>query len=226
MSNGKWDNEKIKKWINEQSWYQKIELSNGLVTPGTVNCKERLCLLEGAEICEKKVLDIGCNSGYYCLWAKKQGAAKTVGVDINEHRIEQARALAEIEGLEIEYYVKPIQEIAELGKFDTVFCFAVLTEIADLIGALEALTTVIGHKAFVEMALAKPVVYVSRSLFWLKSFYKKKYSRGILEIRPSKHGWMLSPSMGTIRRIIGDDFNVSYLGKGPRYDMVCIERIR
>ena len=141
--------------------------------------------------------------------------------------LEDAEAVrAEIEGLEIDYYVKPIQKIAELGKFDTVFCFAVLTEIADVVGALEALTTVIGHKAFVEMALAKPVVYVSRSLFWLKSFFMKKYSRGILEIRPSNHGWMLSPSMGTIRRIIGDDFRVSYLGKGPRYDMICIERIR
>ena len=218
--------EDIEKWINDQGWYQRIQLSNGLLTPGKIDCKERLSLLEGAEIFEKKVLDIGCNSGYYCLWAKKQAAERVVGVDIDEHRIKQALTLAQIEALEIEYYIKPIDKIAELGRFDTVFCFAVLTEIADLLGSLEALTTVIGHKAFVELALAKPIVYVSRSLFWLKSFFMKKYSRGILEIRPSKHGWMLSPSMGTIRRIIGDDFKVSYLGKGPRYDMICIERIR
>lgn len=218
--------EEIEKWICSQSWYQRIQLSNGLLTPGKVDCKQRLSFLESAEISGRSVLDIGCNSGYYCLWAKKDGASRVVGVDIDEDRLQQARILAEIESLEIEYCIKPIAEISELGRFDTVFCFAVLTEISDLLGSLQALTTVVGHKAFVELALAKPVFYVSRSLFWLKSFFMRKYSRGILEIRPSKHGWMLSPSLGTIRRIIGDSFTVSYLGKGPRYDMICIERIQ
>ena len=225
MSNTKWTDEEIKKWIEGQSWYQRIQLSNGLETPGKVDCRKRLAFLKSEEISGRSVLDIGCNSGYYCLWAKKQGAARVVGIDINEHRLEQAKTLAEIEGLEIEYYLKPISEAAELGKFDIVFCFAVLTEIADLLGTLQALTAVMGQKAFVELALAKPVLYLSRSRFWLKSLLMKRYSKSILEIRPSKRGWMLSPSLGTIRRILGDGFKVSYLGKGPRYDMICIERV-
>ncbi len=218
--------EEIEKWIHSQHWYQRIQLSNGLETPGKVDCKQRLSFLDEAEISGRSVLDIGCNSGYYCLWAKKQGAAKVVGIDIDKDRLQQAKTLAQVEALEIEYHVKPIDEIAELGRFDTVFCFAVLTEITDLLASLQALTTVIGRKAFVELALAKPMFYMSRSLFWLKSFFTRKYSRGILEIRPSKRGWMLSPSLGTIRRIIGDSFKVAYLGKGPRYDMICIERVR
>lgn len=226
MSDDKWTNEEIRKWIDKQTWYQKIHLSSGLETPGSVDCKKRLALLKDAQISGKNILDIGCNSGYYCLWAKKQGAARVVGIDIDEYRLGQARTLAEIEGIDIEYYLESIFEVAELGHFDTVFCFAVLTEIPDLLGSLQALTAVIGNTAYVEIALAKPVLYLSKSKYWLQSFLRRKYSRHILEMRPSKRGWMLSPSFGAVQYIIGSDFKVSYLGKGPRYEMISIKRIR
>ena len=226
MAHTEWTFEKIEAWINEHSWYQKITLSNGLETSGWVDCGKRLPLLKDAEILGRSVLDIGCNSGYYGLWAKKQGAAKVVGVDIDANRIEEGRTLAEMEGLDIEFNVKQMSELVELGQFDVVFCFAVLTEIPDLLGSLNILKTVIGGKAYIELALAKPVCYLSRSAFWLKSFLKRKYSRGILEIHPSKNGWMLSPSLKVVRQVFGHDFKVSFVGKGPRYDMICVERIR
>lgn len=226
MSNDEWTRGKIERWIDQRSWYQRIELSNGLITSGKIDCKARLALLKTAVIRDRSVLDIGCNSGYYCLWAKKQGAAKVVGVDIDANRIEEGRTLAEIEGLDIEFNVKQMSELMELGQFDVVFCFAVLTEIPDLLGSLNILKNVIGAKAYIELALAKPLFYFSRSPFWLKSFLKKKYSRGILEIRPSKKGWMMSPCLEVVRQVLGKDFKVSFVGKGPRYDMIRVERIR
>jgi SAM-dependent methyltransferase len=226
MSNDQWTNKKVLDWINKRSWYQKIELSNGLETPGKVDCKDRLSLLnlEGLHGCN--VLDIGCNSGYYCLWAKKQGAAKVVGTDIDANRIAEGKTLAEIENLDIEFSVKPMSELVKLGRFDVVFCFAVLTEIPDLLGSLNTLKNIIDGKAFIELVLAKPVFYFSKSTFWLKSFVKSKFSRGVLEIHPSKNGWILSPSLVVIRQIFGPDFKISYVGKGLRYDMICVERIR
>lgn len=226
MANIEWTYEKTEAWINERSWYQKITLSNGLETPGSVDCGKRLPLLKSAEIPARSVLDIGCNSGYYCLWAKKQGAARVVGIDIDPNRIEEGRTLAEIEGLDIEFYVRQMSELVELGQFDVVLCFAVLTEIPDLLGSLNILKNVIGAEAYIELAMAKPVLYFSRSAFWLKSFLKRRYSRGILEIHPSKDGWMLSPSLEVIRQVLGRDFKVSFIAKGLRYDMICVERIR
>lgn len=225
MSDLQWTNENIQKWIDDHTWYQKIKLSCGLETPGSVDCKKRLSFLSDVQVHEKTILDIGCNTGYYCLWAKKNGASKVVGIDIDQQRLEQAKTLNEIEGLDIEYYNKPISAAVELGQFDLVFCFAVLTEIHDLLGSLGALTKVIAKKAYVELALAKPVFYLSRSKFWLGSFIRKDYSRHILEIRNSKKGHMLSPSLGAIRDIIGNDFKVLSLGKGLRYDMISIERL-
>jgi|LQYC01.1.fsa_nt_gi SAM-dependent methyltransferase len=226
MASTEWTRQKVELWISQRSWYQKIALSNGLETTGWVDCGKRLALMQGAQIHGSSVLDIGCNSGYYCLWAKKQGANRVLGIDIDGERIAEGKTLAEIEGLNIEFNIRQMSELSELGQFDIVFCFAVLTEISDLLGNLAILKTVIGSKAYIELSLAKPLMYLSMSEFWLKSFLKKQYSRGILEIHPSKAGWMLSPSLKVIRQIFGQDFKVSYIGKGLRYDMICVVRIR
>lgn len=154
MQNNNWTDEKIKKWIDSQTWYQKIQLSNGLQTPGTIDSKTRLKLLKGVDVSGKSVIDIGCNSGYYCLWSKNQGATHVVGVDINEQRIQQAKTIAEIERAPIEYHLMPISEVEKLGQFDVVFCFAVLTEIPDILGSLKALASVIRHEAYIELAAA------------------------------------------------------------------------
>ena len=216
--------DEIENWINSQKWYQKICLSNGLVTPGSFDSSKRLEFFDGEKLLGRSVLDIGCNSGYYCLWAKKQGAARVVGIDINEQRLEQARILAEIEGLDIEYYVKSVTEIENCGSFDVVFCFAVLTEIRDIFGALEIIKVVTKQKAYIEMALAKPILYLSHSLHWLKELFRKGDFNSVLEIRYTKRGWMISPSLRAVRCILGDQFNVAYHGKSLRYDMISIER--
>lgn len=221
-----WNYKNIKRYIESQDWYQKIEISNGLVTPGKTDSSKRLKFLDGENLSGKSVLDIGCNSGFYCLWAKKTGAERVVGIDIDKMRIEQAKTLAEIEGLSIEYYEKNLEEIEEIGRFDIAFCFAVLTEIHDILCAFEALKKVIGQKAYVEMALAKPIIYFSKSLYWLKGLLSKIYSTGILEIRPTKKNWMISPSLRAIKDILGDEFRIVKRGKGLKYNMISIERIQ
>jgi SAM-dependent methyltransferase len=225
MADSEWTYEACQKWIGERTWYQQIELSNGLRTPGWVDCEKRLPLLGGADIRDHTVLDIGCNSGYYCLWAKRQGARRAVGVDSDPVRIEEANTVAKMENLDCEFLVGQMSELARLGQFDTVLCFAVLTEIPDLLGSLGVLKSAIGRRAYVELALAKPMLYLSRSASWWKSLLRKEYSRGMLEIRPSKKGWMLSPSLDVVRRVLGSDFTVSFMGKSLRYDMICVQRI-
>ena len=216
----------IQQWIDNQNWYQRIQLSNGMETPGKIDSKQRLTFLNSQEIKGKSVIDIGCNSGFYCLWAKQQGARKVVGVDLDEMRINQGKTLAAVQGLDIDFQVRALDKATKLGRFDVVYCFAVLTEIPDLVGSLTAIAKLTDGKAYVELAIAKPLLYMSRSVFWLKSLLMKKYSSSIVELKPLRDGWCLSPSLGAIRRIIGDEFEVSFMGKGPRYDMICIERMR
>lgn len=39
-----------------------------------------------------KVLDLGCGFGWFCRWAREQGAAEVVGVDVSEKMLARARA--------------------------------------------------------------------------------------------------------------------------------------
>ncbi len=42
-----------------------------------------------------RVLDLGCGYGWFCRWAREQGAARVVGVDVSEKMLARARAATE-----------------------------------------------------------------------------------------------------------------------------------
>jgi len=39
------------------------------------------------------VLDLGCGFGWFCRWARQQGAARAAGIDVSEKMLEQAAAV-------------------------------------------------------------------------------------------------------------------------------------
>jgi 2-polyprenyl-3-methyl-5-hydroxy-6-metoxy-1,4-benzoquinol methylase len=214
-----------KEYISKQTWYQEICLSNGLTTKGTVSISERMDRLPEIDFSNKSVLDIGCNSGGHCLWAKQRGARKVVGVDLSLDRISQARTLAKFEQTQINYYNKNFFNIDFKSKFDIVFCFAVITEIQDLIGALNKLKNLIGNIAYLEINLARPKIYVSSSRTWLRGFTGIKRHKAVVEIYQHKNGLTLSPTLEVLRLILGPDFKIRFIGKGVRYDLIEITRI-
>ena len=64
--------DQYKQWIGEQSWYQTIHLKEGLVTPGKLNTDSRISWFDKFNFSNKTVLDIGCNSGQYSMYAKRR----------------------------------------------------------------------------------------------------------------------------------------------------------
>ena len=39
-----------------------------------------------------RVVDLGCGFGWFCRWAREQGAASVLGLDVSEKMLAQARA--------------------------------------------------------------------------------------------------------------------------------------
>lgn len=67
----------------------------------------------------KKVLDLGCGFGWHCRYAREQGAASVVGIDLSENMLRRARELSGDSG--IEYRRMAIEDVGpELGTFDVV----------------------------------------------------------------------------------------------------------
>ena len=68
------------------------------------------------------VLDIGCNGGFYCIEMKRRGAARVIGVDIDDRYLNQARFAAETLDLDIEFVKLSVYDIDRLpGQYDYVF---------------------------------------------------------------------------------------------------------
>lgn len=77
--------------------------------------------LSGAE-----VLDIGCNGGFYSLEMKRRGAARVLGIDVDDRYLKQARFAAQTLGLEIEFEKHSVYEVEAIeGQFDYVFFMGV-----------------------------------------------------------------------------------------------------
>ena len=44
------------------------------------------------ELRGRKVVDLGCGFGWFCRWAREQGAAEVLGIDVSERMLARARA--------------------------------------------------------------------------------------------------------------------------------------
>lgn len=221
-------NEEYKHWIDSQDWYQTIELPSGLKTPGKFPTHKRTAIFDEIDFTGKTVLDVGCNSGQYCLMAKERGAKEVIGVDINTVRIEQGRTLAAHEGLDVTFYEQGIFDLGSFKrKFDIVLCIAVLTEVQNIFGAIEQLKGVIGGQALIELDIAKPLVYVSASKKWIKGYETLSRRTAVAEVRQYKNGeWMVSPSFDVLCAVFGTDFTLTQKEGGVRYDLVEVNRIQ
>ena len=214
-----------KQWISEQSWYQTIHLKEGLVTPGKLNTDSRISWFDKFNFSNKTVLDIGCNSGQYSMYAKKAGALSVTGLDVDENRIYQAKMLALNEGIDVDFHVAGIERVKDFGKFDIVICIAVVTEVENLLMALRSIRDTTINTAILEMDLAKPMMYLSSNKEWWKADPKVSRLGRVAEMHRHKHaGWVIHPSLELVMEIFGDDFKLSYLGKGLRYYKIVFNR--
>src|SRR5262245_54855797 len=79
------------------------------------------------DLTSKSVLDIGCNAGFYSIQMKRRGAERVVGIDTDEHCLEQARFAAKVSEADIEFRNLSVYRVHELcERFDLVLFIGVL----------------------------------------------------------------------------------------------------
>ena len=216
----RWTKEEIREWIFSQDWYQSIPVKDDIVTPGNFDSTWRFKLMNLGDLSGKSVLDVGCNSGQICFHVKKLGASKVVGIDINQLRLSQAKKLADIMNIDVEFKELDILGCIKLGQFDIVFCIAVLTEIPDIISSLLVLKQLTKEILFLELSIAP---FQNNPLF-ISENHKLRRSKGKCYLRKIKgNRWNLMPNIQFIKSLIGDKFNISKLGKSARYTLLkCV----
>ncbi len=82
-----------------------------------------------------RVLDLGCGFGWFCRWAREQGAAQVLGIDVSERMLDRARATTQDTAIS---YARADLEHLNPGQaaFDLVYSSLALHYIVDLQGLL------------------------------------------------------------------------------------------
>ena len=93
---------------------------------GSSNSLEKLKALRLPPLAGKSFLDVGCNEGFFCGFAKFQGAARVVGIDNNPTSIAAAQARFP----DCEFLERSWDELPE-GEFDVILLASALHYAAD-----------------------------------------------------------------------------------------------
>jgi SAM-dependent methyltransferase len=95
------------------------------------------------DIQDRAVIDLGCGYGWFCRWAREQGAARVLGVDISDKMLGRARATTTDAAIS---YVQADMERLDLptASADLVYSSLALHYVIDIAGLLAVV-----HRALV-----------------------------------------------------------------------------
>jgi tRNA (mo5U34)-methyltransferase len=136
-------------------WHYQFDLQGVLTPIWNPDCINRHCqrkgyffdpliALCGGSLSGKRVLDLGCNAGYWSLAAIEAGCDFVCGIDGRKMHIEQANLVFEANGVDRKRYnflecdlLKT--DMAKLGNFDVVLCLGLLYHVNRPIELLESI---------------------------------------------------------------------------------------
>jgi tRNA (mo5U34)-methyltransferase len=126
-------------------WHYQFEFDDGVKTPihdlAQINRHEQrrryffdpLVQVAGGSLEGRRVLDLGCNAGFWCLQAIEAGADFVLGVEGRQMHVEQAQLVFEAKGVDPSRYrfeQANIFEHAFEESFDVVLCLGLLYHIS------------------------------------------------------------------------------------------------
>ena len=143
--------EELQRQVAEIRWFHRIDLGNGLITPGLDDTAAKLQRVKlPADLTGRSVLDIGAWDGFFSFEAERRGASRVLAVDSfcwsgpgwgSKAGFELARRTlnSKVQDAELE-----VLDLApeKIGSFDVVLFFGVLYHMRHPLLALEKVSSV------------------------------------------------------------------------------------
>lgn len=120
----------------------------------------------GGSFSGKRILDLGCNAGWWSIEAVRRGADFVLGIDARDMHIEQAKFVAEVLGIRnVEFRKMNVYDISRdtIGKFDITLCLGLLYHVNRPLGLLEKVFEVTKEVAVIDTAVLDLPVPTSRN---------------------------------------------------------------
>jgi glycosyltransferase involved in cell wall biosynthesis/2-polyprenyl-3-methyl-5-hydroxy-6-metoxy-1,4-benzoquinol methylase len=158
--------------IQRYKWYHRIDLGNGIVTPGRdyeIMWNPTLAFMKTVEFQGKRVLDIGCQDGLFSFFAERAGAAEVIAIDIESRPT--LNLAASVLGSRVQFRQCSVyhlrSEFAE-NSFDIVIFNGVLYHLMAPLLALMSINavlkpngTMLMESAFYNAEHEKPFIFVA-----------------------------------------------------------------
>ncbi len=166
-------------------WHYRFEFDNGVSTPvsdrSVVNRHEqrrryffeRLLAITGDSLAGRRVLDLGCNAGFWSLAAIDAGADFVLGLDGRQAYIDQATLVFEQKAIDPSRYRFEQGDVLghDLGAgFDVVLCLGLMDHLARPVELFERMADVGAELIVIDTAVSR----ARASLFELSSLYDRR----------------------------------------------------
>lgn len=182
---------KISELASVQAWNHNIVLPYNIETrPGEhkshgknlIKLKRIEGLLNEIDLKGKRVLDMGCNEGFFSLKLAEMGA-DVLGIDIDAERIKKARFVKEtlcVSNVRFECLDIYSEEFKQLQNFDFILCLGFLHRIPDPFTAIKRLSDKTNVILFEWKSLKhgphhQPIAYFCEDEFNRSDFYGTQY---------------------------------------------------
>jgi len=101
----------------------------------------------GGSLSGKRVLDLGCNAGYFALGAVSLGCDFVLGLDARQFHVEQANFVFAAKEIERSRYRFKAQDVDDIdigseGPFEIVLCLGLLYHVSDPAGLVERIARI------------------------------------------------------------------------------------
>lgn len=151
-------NSKLEDEIKSIKWWHRIDLGDGVFTPGTTDSEEKLSRLHLPEdLTGMSVLDVGAWDGWWSYLCERRGAypviaADTWGFDTGRQGFDLAGKVLKSKVIGVKCDVHELDPKV-FGKFDLVLCLGALHHFQNPILALQKLHSVCNGKLILETHL-------------------------------------------------------------------------
>jgi tRNA (mo5U34)-methyltransferase len=185
-------------------WRYKFQFDNGVTTPiadrGVVNRQEqrrryffeRLLGLTGGSLRGRRVLDLGCNAGFWSLNAVDAGADFVLGIDVSQTYVDQADLVfeaKEIARTRYRFEQRDIFAYEFTESFDLVLCLGMMDQVCKPFELFELISGVGAELIVIDTAVSR----APRSLFEVSSLYHKNEA--------TSHPLVLIPSRDAVAEL-------------------------
>jgi len=138
-----------------------------------------------------KVLDLGCGFGWFCRWARQQGASHVLGVDISENMLTRGRAAS---GDPAITYVRADLEQLELPaeSFDVVYSSLALHYVKNLSGLMLQIYRSLVQEGDLVFSVEHPIFTAPSQPNWSLNAAGRKIwpVEGYLDEGPRSTNWL------------------------------------